>query len=248
MRTIIIDDELDSLESLSAELKIYCPELQIVAICNSAQEGRKAILEHEPELVFLDIEMPYMNGFELLESLDDIFFNIIFVTAYNEYAVRAFEFNVVDYILKPIMKSKLIKAVNKIRSKPNLSLDKTNLKALINNMQLHTGHIMESIAFPSSDGFIFVHINEIIYIQAENNYSWVYTDSGDKHLLSKTLKEAAGLIPFPQFFRPHQSYYVNMNFVKQYIRGKGGYLMLRDGTQIPVSRNNRNALLDYLNR
>ncbi len=248
MRTIIIDDEVDSLESLSAELQLYCPDIEIVAVCDSAEKGRAAILAKEPELVFLDIEMPFMNGFELLESLDEIFFDIIFVTAYDEYAVRAFDFNVVDYILKPIIKINLIRAVEKVQNKTELNINQVKLQALINNINIQAGNSLENIALPSSTGFIFVHISEIIYIKSESNYTWVFINSGEKYLLSKTLKECAKLIPFPQFFRSHRSFLVNMNYVKQYIKGQGGYLILKDGTNIPVSRKNRNALIRFINR
>ncbi len=144
------------------------------------------------------------------------------------------------------MKSKPIIPVHNIRSKPNLSLDKAYLEALIDNLQLHTRYVMENIALPSSDGFIFVHINDIVYIQAQSNYSRVFMNSGVKHLLSKTLKDIVELIPFPQFFRPHQSFYVNMNYARQYIRGKNAYLIIKEDTEIPVSKINRSAILDYL--
>ncbi len=246
MRTILIDDELDSLESLQAELKIYCPELEVTAACNSAREGLEAIRTQAPELVFLDIEMPYMNGFELLESLDEIDFDVIFVTAYDEFAVRAFEFNVMDYLLKPVMKSKLLSAVSKVKSRRSPQLDQNQLKALISNIHVQSTQKMDSIALPIAEGFEFVHVNEIAYVRAESNYSWVFLTNGAKYLLAKTLKQVCGMLRFPQFFRAHQSYYVNMNAVKQYFRGQGGYLVMKDGEHIPVSRANKKALMRYL--
>jgi two-component system LytT family response regulator len=243
MRTILIDDELDSLESLATEIKSYCPDIDVVATCSDPRKARKLISEHAPELVFLDIEMPHLNGFELLQTLPEIDFDVIFVTAYDAYAVRAFEFNAVDYLLKPVMKSKLTQAVQKVRDKQHSQLDGDQLKALINNIHLHSRQEIENIALPTSEGFEFVHVNDIAYLQSDSNYTWVHLKSQQKYLLARTLKDMSSMISFPQFFRAHQSYYVNLNHVKKYVRGQGGYLVLKDGAQIPVSRANKDTLM-----
>lgn len=243
MRTILIDDEPDSLESLQTEIQSYCPDAEIIASFSDPRQGLDAIRRKTPELVFLDIEMPHLNGFELLQSLDRIDFDVIFVTAYDEYAVKAFEFNAVDYLLKPVMKSKLIQAVQKVSEKRSSNLDNDQLKALINNIHLHSRQEMENIALPTSDGFEFVHVNDISYLQSESNYTWVHLVNQQKYLLARTLKDMSAMIAFPQFYRAHQSYYVNLNHAKKYVRGQGGYLVMKDGTQIPVSRANKEALM-----
>lgn len=248
MKTILIDDEPDSLESLQTEIKLYCPEVDIMGKYADAREGLNAIVREKPDLVFLDIEMPYLNGFELLESLAYISFDIIFVTAYDEYAVKAFQFNAVDYLLKPVMKSKLIEAINKVRERiAPKALTSEQLKALMTNTYVQKQGGLENIALPTSEGFEFVHVNDIVYLQSESNYTWVYLMNGTKHLMARTLKEVSAMIDFPQFFRSHQSYYVNLNHAKKYIRGQGGYIVLKNGTQIPVSRSNREDLHTLLN-
>ena len=246
MKVILIDDELNSLESLKSDIETYCPELEIIDSCSDPREGVNSIREHRPDLVFLDIEMPHMNGFELLESLSSIDFDVIFVTAYDQFAVKAFDFNAADYLLKPVMKTKLIHAVQKVTDRQHHQFSQTDLNALMTNMKLHTMRTMENIALPTSDGFEFVHMNEIVFLQSESNYTWVHIRDQKKHLLTKTLKDMQAMITFPQFFRAHQSYLVNLNHVKKYVRGKGGYLVLKDDTQIPVSRANKEALMQIL--
>ena len=246
LKAILIDDEKSSLESLQFDLADYCPEVTVLAACKSAAHGLQAIGEHSPDVVFLDIEMPRMNGFELLQSLPQIDFNVIFVTAYDQFAVRAFEFNAVDYLLKPIRKAQLVQAVQKVLRKIEHTFPQDELDALINNVQLHNKTGIENIALPTNEGFEFVHVDTIAHLQAESNYTWVFLESGKKYLVSKTLKDMAAMIPFPQFFRAHKSYVVNLNRVSRYIRGHGGYLVLHDGTQIPVSRSQKESLMRLL--
>jgi two-component system LytT family response regulator len=246
MRAILIDDEEDSLEALTSELRAYCPDVQIVAAVSDAREGLALIRAQAPDLVFLDIEMPYLNAFEVLQQCDPVSFDVIFVTAYDEYAIKAFEFSAVDYLLKPVLKHKLIQSVQKVQEKQHLHLSSDHLRALINNVHLHTRPHLENIALPTSDGYEFVPINAISFLQSDNNYTWVHLQTKQKFLLTRTLKEMSAMISFPHFFRVHQTYCVNLNHVKKYVRGQGGYLVMKDGTQIPVSRANKDALLAVL--
>jgi two-component system LytT family response regulator len=144
------------------------------------------------------------------------------------------------------MKAKLIQAVQKVADRQSHQFSQMNLNALMTNMKLQSLRTMENIALPTSDGFEFVHMNEIVYLRSDSNYTWVYLRDQNKHLLTKTLKDMQAMITFPQFFRAHQSYLVNLNHVKKYVRGKGGYLVLKDDTQIPVSRANKEALMHIL--
>ena len=246
VKAVLIDDELDSLETLSHEISIYCKEIEILKLCLTPEEGLEAILSLRPDLVFLDIEMPGMNGFSLLKRLDHVDFDIIFVTAYDRYAVNAFEFNAVDYLLKPILKTKLVDAVQKVLDKRTVRLDSDHLDALINNVSLQVNNHIRNIALPTAEGFDFVAIDDIMYVKAESNYCWVMLSTNQKYLLSRTLKDISSIVRGPQFFRTHQSYLININFASRYVRGQGGYILLSDGTQIPVSRSRKDELIGWL--
>ena len=245
IKAILIDDEKSSIQSLEYELKEYCPDVEVIGTSRKPLEAVPLIKENRPDLVFLDIEMPEINGFELLQQLDNIDFDVIFVTAYDQFAMQAFEFNAIDYILKPVRKDKLIHAVQKVVERQTHAFPKEDLDALVNNIQLQSRSGIEKIALPTSDGFEFVHVNTIVFLQAESNYTWVHLES-KKYLIAKTLKEMSSMIPFPQFFRAHKSYLVNLNHVARYVRGSGGYLVLDNGEQISVSRGQKEALMRVL--
>lgn len=242
----LIDDEKSSLESLAFELDAYCPEVRVEKKFQDPFEGLTALQKSPPDLLFLDIEMPGMNAFELLQKMPQINFEVIFVTAYDQFAIKAFDFNAVDYLLKPVRKTKLVDAVQRVLERQQTHLDKDNLEALIQNIRVQTRTGLEHIALPTSDGFSMVHINDISYLQADSNYTWVHLANGNKHLIAKTLKDVEGMLAFPQYFRAHKSYLVNLNHVDRYIRGQGGYLVLRDTTQIPVARAQKPELMQML--
>ena len=246
LRTIIIDDERSSLDSLELELKNYCTDIVVVAKYNNPLEALKEIEQHAPDLVFLDIEMPGLNGFEFLQRLETIPFDVIFVTAYDEFAIRAFEFNAVGYIMKPVRKNKLIQAVNKVKSNREIKFDNNKLNALMQNITFQGSNQLDRVALPTGEGYSLVKVNDITYLQAESNYTWVYLIENKKYLVAKTLKEVTNIITRKQFFRAHKSYLVNLNHVHRYIRGQGGYLVMSTGEQIPVSRTQRNDLLIQL--
>lgn len=246
IQAILVDDEKSSLESLSFEISEYCPEIQIAGICQDPIAAMGIIRKIRPDLLFLDIEMPGMSGFELLQQLPDISCPVIFVTAYDQFAIKAFEFNAIDYLLKPIRKSKLIVAVHKVRDRIHSQLDKQGLEALIQNIRLQSQAGLENIALPTHDGFKMVHINDIQYLQAESNYTWVHLADKKKYLVTKTLKDMEEMISYDQYFRAHKSYLVNLNHVDRYVRGQGGYLVMKDQAQIPVARTQKNELLRLL--
>ncbi len=246
LKAILIDDEKGSLESLSYELREYCPEVEVVASSQDPKEGLRLIQKWSPDLLFLDIEMPGMNGFELLQQLGDVSLHVIFVTAYDQFAIRAFDFNAIDYVLKPVRKTKLISAVQKVVDRQQPKLDTSGLEALIQNIRIQSHSGLENIALPTHDGFTMVHINDITHLQAESNYTWVFHVSQKKYLVTKTLKDMEEMLMFPQYFRAHKSYLVNLNHVDRYIRGQGGYLVMKDHTQIPVARTQKIDLLRLL--
>lgn len=248
MKTILIDDEPGSLESLTMEIGLYCPEVEIIGRYSNPAMGLAAIKSLKPDLVMLDIEMPQLDGFKLLQSLEVIDFDLIFITAYDEYAVRAFEFNAIDYLLKPILKKKLVSAIQKVKDNKSKKMDMMQLKALLNNLNIQTGLKMENVALPISNGYVFVNVNDILYAKSESNYTTVCMIDDNKYFLSKTLKEFVKMIDCHCFFRVHHSYFVNMNHVFKYIRGQGGHLVLKNNEQIPVSRSKKEALINRLRR
>lgn len=248
MKAILIDDEKSSLRSLSYELNAYCPEVTVIAKCQDPIEAIEEIRKQDPDIVFLDIEMPGMNGFELLQQFSKIKFDVIFVTAYDRFAMKAFDFNAVDYVLKPVRKTKLVQAVQKVAAKQQHGLASSDLQALLQNINVQSKiGVIQNIALPTSEGFSMVDINEISYLNAESNYTWVYLVSKKKYLVSKTLKEFVGMLNFPQYFRSHKSYLVNLNHLDRYVRGQGGYLVLKSGEQIPVARSQKAELMRVLN-
>lgn len=247
LQAILVDDEPASLRSLKHELGVHCPNVEVVASISDPVEAVQVIHNTEPDLVLLDIEMPVMNGFQLLLQFPRIEFDVIFVTAYDEFAVRAFEFNAVDYLLKPVLKTKLVQSVQKVAEKQRHQFAQTDLQALMQNIQRSAPEpSLPSIAIPTTDGFELLLITEIVYLQAESNYTWVFLENKEKHLVSRTMKEVAQMINSPQFFRAHKSYLVNLTHVRRYVRGRGGYLVLRDGSQIPVARSQRTVLMETL--
>jgi two-component system, LytTR family, response regulator len=246
LKAILIDDERSSLESLTYEIKEYCPEVEVIKACQDPQEGLTQLQKLKPDILFLDIEMPGMNGFELLQKLPDIPFHVIFITAYDQFAIKAFEFNAIDYLLKPVRKTKLISAVQKVVDRQHSRFDKIDLDALIQNIRVQSHSGLENIALPTSDGFSMVHINDITQLQAESNYTWVYLTNHKKYLVTKTLKDMEDMLRFPQYFRPHKSFLVNLNHVDRYVRGQGGYLIMKDNAQIPVARAQKLELLRVL--
>ncbi|MEL6926166.1 MAG: response regulator, partial [Bacteroidota bacterium] len=186
LRAILIDDELACTETLAIELAAYCPDVEVIARCNSAEEGLRSIINLKPDLVFLDIEMPWMNGFELLEKLPGIDFSVIFVTAYDQFAIKAFRFSAVDYLLKPIDKSELIEAVEKVKKRTPDNNGNEQLKFLLENIK-HQNDPLPNIALPTMEGLDFVAVKDIIYCESDNNYTKLYQQSGKMLLLSKPL-------------------------------------------------------------
>ena len=246
LKAVLIDDEKSSLQSLSFEINAYCPDVEVVATFKDPKEGLAHIMTLPPDILFLDIEMPGMNGFDLLQELKSIDFAVIFVTAYDQFAIKAFEFHAMDYLLKPVRKEKLIHAVQRVWDQQQTKLDKTGLDALIQNIQVQTRTGIEQIALPTTDGFSMVHVNDIAYLKAESNYTWVFLSTQKKYLIAKTLKDLEEMLRFPQYFRAHKSFLVNLNHVDRYVRGQGGYLVMSDAMQVPVARAQKAELMKSL--
>jgi two-component system, LytTR family, response regulator len=244
IRAILVDDETHGLDTLAIHLADYCPQVQVLARCSSAKKALEAIDKISPDLVFLDIEMPVMNGFELLEQFDQIPFSVIFTTSYDQYAIKAIRFSALDYLLKPVDPKELIAAVNKVdkqKSRPS----NEQFKMLMEQLQHKEGRLTK-IAIPTLEGFELIPAEEVIRCEADDNYTYIFLRNKTKIVASRSLKEMEEqLREFSSFLRVHHSYIVNLNEVVKYVRGEGGYLVMTDGTTVNVSRSRKEALLKY---
>lgn len=239
LKAIIIDDEPDNVRLLSLQLNMYCPSVEVIAECTRSEEGLREIREGFPDIVFLDIEMPRMNGFELLEKCGEINFSLVFVTAYDKFAVRAFRYSAIDYLLKPIDAKELIEAVTKIESKQRTS----HLQIEHLRKQFKTSSYPDKLALPYQNGVTFVPVEEIIYCESDSNYTRVFLLNGQTHLITKTLREIQEVMEERDFLRVHRQYIVNLNQIKKYVKGEGNYLVMMNDVSIPISRSQKNKLI-----
>lgn len=244
LRSIIIDDEPKSSGILKNDLAQHCPNVEVASVCHSAKEGIMAIKKEKPDLVFLDIEMPWMNGFEMLEVLGDINFSIIFTTAHDQFAAKAFRTSAVDYLLKPIDAADLQDAVKKAEKRNNQQEGNVNIENLLHNFKQPA--TQQKIALPNKDGFEFAEVNQIIYCQAEGSYTKVYLVGKKYILVSRSLGDIEELLPDALFLRIHHSTVVNINYVTHFIRTDGGYVKLQTGEQLPVSKSKRETVMNKL--
>lgn len=238
MKAIIIDDERHCSATLKYEIERHVPEVEIIGIFDQPEEGLKAIESMKPDLVFLDIEMPRMNGFELLQALPGIDFSLIFTTAYDEFALKAFQFSAIDYLLKPVSGEDIKKAVSKVKSQDGVS--KAQLDILFGRLD---GKGFSKIALPSAEGLEFVKPESILHCESESNYTRVYFADKRRMLVSRTLKDIEEMLEGQGFFRVHHSHVINLNNIAKYVKGSGGYVVMDDGTQIPVSRSRKDSLM-----
>lgn len=242
INAILIDDEIHCLDTLSIQLIEYCPNVQIIEKCTSAKQGLAAIEKHQPNLVFLDIEMPNMNGFEMLENFRQISFAIIFTTSYDQYAIKAIRFSALDYLLKPIDPKELIAAIHKVQSQKNLPVPE-HFQMLISHLK-NSDSAFHKVAIPTADGFELIPCDQIIRCEANDNYTHFYLKNNKSITACRTLKEIEEqLEKFPSFIRVHHSYIVNLNEVLKYVRGEGGYLAMSDNSTVNVSRSRKEVLL-----
>jgi len=242
INTIAIDDEKHCLATLSLLVKKYCPEVVLTSLCKSAAEGLEAIWQHQPDLVLLDVEMPNMNGFTMLEQLTDIPFSVIFTTSYDQYAIRAIRYSALDYLLKPVDPNELQSAIRKYGQQQPAGTT-AQIRHLLDQVS-GRGNALSRLAVPSIDGFEFIPVEKLVYCEANDNYTHFYLHAGKKIIASRSLKDIEEqLAPFTHFVRVHHSYMVNMNQVTRYVRGEGGHLIMSDGSMVPVSRSRKESLL-----
>ncbi len=245
IKAVIVDDELGARESLSKMIEKNCKNIEVVAKADSMMNAFIEITNHQPDLVFLDIEMPNGNAFDLLERFKEINFNIIFVTAYDHYAIKAIKFSAIDYILKPVDPEELVKAVSRFESQleNKNSLDK-KFKTLLSNVKPENK--LKKVGIPDGDGLIFINLSDIIRCDSDGNYTYFLLTTGKKIIASRTLGEYEQMFADDNFFRVHRSHLINLEHVKKYIKGEGGYVIMSDNSQVEVSRRNKNEFLEKL--
>ncbi|MBS1597575.1 MAG: response regulator transcription factor [Bacteroidetes bacterium] len=246
IQTIIIDDENISLLALREKIKMHCKELNVVKLFTRPEEALDEIYELKPEVVFLDIEMPRINGFTFLQKCNPLDFEVIFTTAYSEYAIDALRISALDFLLKPISTDELIAATNRLQEKLK---NRKNYQGLLEEqlhlfMQYQQPHAqIGKIALPVLTGLEFINAIDIIKVQGENMYSIFYLSDGKKITASLTLKQVDAMLHKFGFFRVHKSFIINLKYITRYIKGEGGTVILSDGSEVEVSRRNKTEFL-----
>ena len=242
---IIVDDEVDSRETLKRFTTKYCPQVTILDECANIEEARMAILKHKPQLLFLDIEMPHGNAFDLLEQWGEIDFEIIFVTAFSQYAVQAFTLSAAHYLLKPLDIEELEKAVKSVTIQIQEKHKINRAEILLENIAaLHNQN--RKLVLPLMEGLEVVRMSEILYCEAEDNFTIFYFLDGRKLMICRNLKfYASALDPFG-FFRIHRSHIINLDYIKRYVKGNGGSVVMENGKEISVANTKKSELIQRL--
>jgi two-component system LytT family response regulator len=239
IRSIIIEDEEYSRATLNALVTNYCQGIEVIAEAENVQEGVECIKRYDPDLVFLDIEMPFENGFQLFKYFEKVSFDVIFTTAYDDFALKAFRFSALDYLLKPINPEELRDAISRVKTHENNS-DFNSIR--IKTLEYNLDNTFQKIALPISNGLVFIDISDIIRLEADNNYTTVYT-SKEKHVVSRTLREYDDILKDAGFFRVNRSHIINMQFLKNYVRNKQSSIILTDGTELKLANSRKQAFL-----
>jgi two-component system, LytTR family, response regulator len=243
LKALIVDDEPKARENLQILLHDFVEGVEVVGLCENIAEATEAVRAHAPDVVFLDIQLQRETGFDLLTRLKEINFEVIFTTAYTEYAIKAFKFSAIDYLLKPIDIEELRKAVARVEKRVSNNMT-GRLTQLVQNLRQGSNENYK-IALPTLDGLVFVKISDILYCEASSNYTQIFTTE-EKYLVSKTLKEYDDLLSDHNFFRIHNSYLININSIKKYVKGDGGYVVLNNDTSLDVSKRKKEAFLNKI--
>lgn len=244
LTAIIIDDEIKGRSALRQKLKDYCPKVEVLGEAENGAEGIKLIESVHPKIVFLDIEMPHMNGFEMLQQIKTKNFHVIFTTAYDQYAIKAIKYAAFDYLLKPIDIEELQTAVRNVEAQVAIHNTDERLETLVQNLSAKN-HI-KKIAVPTMDGLLFFNLSDIIYMQAESNYTVIYFINHPKLVASRTLGDFEELLPADQFYRSHHSFLINLNHIKRYIKGDGGQIELEGGHYADVARSKKEEFIKII--
>ncbi len=246
IKTILEDDEPRGLASLQKLLQINCSDVEVVASCTSAEEAKSKIELLKPELVFLDIAMPVKNGFDLLKEIKELRFEVIFVTAHNQFMIEAFHFSAIDYLLKPVDDDLLVDAVNRAKKRIAEKNGKKNIETFIYNMEQKKSPQNMKLCLPSLKGFQVVELNTVLYAESSGNYTNFYFTGQHPVCTSKPMHDYETLLEDAGFVRIHKSYLINLLHVKEYIRGEGGSVLLSNGHEVEVSRRKKDLLMNRM--
>ena len=244
LKAVIIDDERDSRQILANYLAKYCPDVKVCGFGESVATGLDAIKKHQPEIVFLDIEMPFGNGFDLLEKLQEVTFETVFVTAFDNYAIRALNQSAAYYLLKPVNIDELVKAVEKIQAERASENYSSRAQLLVENFSSGKQRIM----LPTLEGFEIVTISSILYCEAADNFTKFYFESGAPLMICRTLKYFEDILAEHRFLRIHRSFLINPEFVVRYSKGKGGFVTMKNNQELEVSPSKKKELLDIFEK
>lgn len=242
INAILIDDEENSISSLKEKLLSHCPQIKVIACCNDAATGIQTIDNLQPDIVFLDIEMPVMNGFVMLQQLKYKNFELIFTTAYDHYAIKAIRYSALDYLVKPIEVEDLKTAVSKAEEKRNHSYPNPQIELLVEQL-INKKNSYSRIAIPTMEGLHFIKVADIIYLEASSNYTHIFTVDKKKYIASYTLKDFEDMLSPETFVRIHNSHIINKNFTEKYIRGEGGQVVLTNGITLDVAKRKKHEFL-----
>ena len=248
IKIVIVDDEENSRTTLKGKLELFCPEVEIAGEAASVAQAIETIGTIKPDAVFLDIELGGESGFDILEEIsnnEEISPEIVFITAHDEFAIKAIKFSALDYLLKPIDPEDLVTAVRKIEREKGLPKKAANFNVLVENIR-QASDSPKKIVIPTSDGMHVLKVSEIVRLESSSNYTTFYLKSDKSLLASKTLKEFDSLLTSYNFYRVHKSHLVNMNYLKRYVQTDGGYLILEDGSKIPVANRKKEHLMQTL--
>lgn len=240
MRILLVDDELPCRTLLRSYLRAFYPEAQIIGEAGSVAEAAEVLARTRPDLLLLDVHLPDGTGFDLLDRFPQPDFRVIFTTGHDEFALKAFRYSAVDYLLKPIDPDLFIEAVRKI----NIPAPAMHWIEQIAQIHHNTSKAtFDRITLKTGDGLLFVHISDILYLEANGNFTFAYLESGEKHLVSTTMKEFEEMLPEPAFFRIHQSHLVNTARVKKFLKEDGGYVLMQNGAKLPIARRRKDDFL-----
>lgn len=246
MRSIIIDDETNNIDNLQLLLQQHCPAIKIIATATNADQAEKLILLHQPDLLFLDIQMPDKNGFDLLRSLPDPGFEVIFVTGFDKYGIQAVRFSAIDYLLKPIVVTELVAAVERAVNKSSLKMKNRQLENLIELLQKENNKKVHKIALPSAKEIRLIPPTDIVCCEAKNNYTLFYLEGDEKLMISKPIYEYEELLAGYGFIRCHNSFLVNKTAVKSMLKEDGITFLVTNELRIPVSRQKKDLVKEEL--
>ena len=244
LKAIIVEDEKASRETLAHYLRTYCPQVELCGMAEAVKPGLELISRYNPDLVFLDIEMPFGNGFDLVEKVENVNFDIIFITAFSEYALQAIQVSAAHYLLKPVNIDELIEAVNKVEQNKEKEQNFVHTRILVENIHLENKQLHKMV-LPTLEGFEVIRINEIVHCTAQDNFTEFHLVDGSKKLICRSLKHYEELLGDFDFIRVHKSHLINKNFVSKYKKGKGGIAVMSNGDEVEVSASRKKEFLNY---